>query len=104
MHSDGAHRVDRGLHIENLVEQDGVFIYLAAFDFDEALAYWLDESNSLVMLRIAEKRARLVVVLPSFIRVAAMKIRLVVLLRGAVKISVSSGSVKSFCLSGMYSE
>ena len=47
MHGDGAHRVNRGLHIENLVEQDGVFIDLAAFDFDEALAYWFDKSNAL---------------------------------------------------------
>ena len=69
MHSDGAHRVDWGLHIENLVEQDRVFIDLAAFDFDEALAYWLDESNLLgdatYCRKESETRGGLTVIHPS---------------------------------------
>ena len=48
-----------------------------------------------VLLRSAENKPKVVVVFPSFIRVAAIKIRLVVLLRGAIKISLSPGSVKS---------
>ncbi len=43
---DGAHRLERHLHPERLVDQDRVLVDPLPLDLDEALAYGLDESDA----------------------------------------------------------